>query len=66
MGGLVGGHRERVSLFQNRINPQDKKDAMIIYEGPEISWLEKGLPDPTEVGLDVYGKLRKKNLMTTL
>ena len=41
-------------------NPQDKKDAMIIYGGPEISRLEKSLPDPTEVGLYVYGKRRKK------
>ena len=36
----------------------DKKDAMIIYGGNEITRLEKSLPDP-ETG-DVYTKLRTK------
>lgn len=43
-----------------RINdPQDKKDALIIYGGKEIARLEKSLPDPTGEP-NVYQKLRKK------
>ena len=41
-------------------NPQDKKDAIIIYGGQEICRLEKSLPDPVQRGLNVYEKLRKK------
>ena len=45
------------------INPLDKKDALIIYGGKEISRLEKSLPDPTSEdaeSLNEYEKLRKK------
>ena len=42
------------------LNPQDKKDAIIIYGGQELSPLEKSLPDPVERNLNVHEKLRRK------
>ena len=42
-------------------NPVDKKDALIIYGGPEIARLEKCLPDEDPYGsLDDYQKLKTK------
>ena len=38
----------------------DRKDALIIYGGQEISRLEKSLPDPEDRGLNIYEKLRTK------
>ena len=44
----------------NRINtPTDKKDALIIFGGREIAYLEKYLPEPDDK-LDEYQKLREK------
>ena len=54
---------EREVRYFKIINPLDKKDALIIYGGKEISRLEKSLPDPTGEGaesLNEYEKLRKK------
>ena len=43
-----------------RINiPPDKKDALIIFGGREIAYLEKYLPEP-DGKLDEYQKLREK------
>ena len=45
------------------INPLDKKDALIIYGGKEISGLEKSLTDPSgedAESLNEYENLRKK------
>ncbi|CAC5420083.1 SLC2A13 [Mytilus coruscus] len=39
---------------------EDKKDAMIIYGGKEISRLEKSTPDPVDRCMGVYEKLKKK------
>ena len=42
-------------------NSLDKKDALIIYGGPEIARLEKSLPDEdSQENLDVYQKLKTK------
>ena len=42
------------------ISPSDRKDALIIYGGPEIARLEKNLPDEDlERSLDEYQKLKK-------
>ena len=54
---------EREFRYFKIINPLDKKDALIIYGGKEISRLEKSLPDPTgedAESLNEYEKLRKK------
>ena len=54
---------EREFSYFKIINPLDKKDALIIYGGKEISRLEKSLPDPTgedAESLNEYEKLRKK------
>ena len=51
---------EREFRYFKITNQQDKKDAIIIYGGQEISRLEKNLPDPVERGLNVYEKHRKK------
>ena len=39
--------------------PTDKKDALIIFGGREIAYLEKYLPEP-DGKLDEYQKLKKK------
>ena len=39
--------------------PTDKKDALIIFGGREIAYLEKYLPEP-DGRLDEYQKLKKK------
>ena len=51
---------EREFRYFKIANPQDKKDAIIIYGGHEISRLEKSLPDPEEAELNVYDKIRQK------
>ena len=54
---------EREFRYFKIINPLDKKVALIIYGGKEISRLEKSLPDPTgedAESLNEYEKLRKK------
>ena len=54
---------EREFRYFKISNPLDKKDALIIYGGKEISRLEKSLPDPTGEdadSLNEYEKLRKK------
>ena len=57
MGGMAGRTRERMRFF--RISePEDKKDAMLIYGGAEIRRLEKSLQDPIEG--DIYSKLKGK------
>ena len=38
----------------------DRKDALIIYGGQEISRLEKSLPDQEDRGLNIYEKLWTK------
>ena len=38
----------------------DRKDALIIYGGQEISRLEKSLPGPEDRGLNIYEKLWTK------
>ena len=49
---------EREMRFFRIKDPEDKKDAMLIYGGAEISKLEKSLQDPTDG--DVYAKLKGK------
>ena len=49
---------EREMRFFRIKNPEDKKDAMLIYGGAEIRRLEKSLQDPTDG--DVYAKLKGK------
>ena len=49
---------EREMRFFRISEPEDKKDAMLIYGGAEIRRLEKSLQDPTEG--DIYSKLRGK------
>ena len=39
--------------------PTDKKDAMLLFGGKDIAYLDKYLPDPGGI-LDEYQKLRKK------
>ena len=39
-------------------DPEDKKDAMLIYGGVEVRRLDKSLQDPSEG--DVYAKLKRK------
>ena len=39
--------------------PTDKKDALLIFGGKDIAYLEKYLPDPDGI-LDEYQKLKKK------
>ena len=54
---------EREFRYFKISNPLDKKDALIIYGGKEISRLKKSLPDPTGEdadSLNEYEKLRKK------
>ena len=51
---------EREFRYFKLSNPIDKKDALILYGGKEIAWLEKSLPDPTEESLNENEKLRKK------
>ena len=51
---------EREFHYFKILNPQDKKDAIIIYGGQELSRLEQSLPDPVERNLNVYEKLRRK------
>ena len=49
---------EREFRFFKINDPEDKKDAMIIYGGREIARLERSLPNPTDG--NSYEKLRKK------
>ena len=51
---------EREFRYFKITNPQDMKDALIIYGGQEISRLEKSLPNPEVPGQNVYQKIRKK------
>ncbi|CAG2232334.1 unnamed protein product [Mytilus edulis] len=51
---------EREFRYFRITEPEDKKDAMIIYGGKEISRLEKSTPDPVDRRMDVYEKLKKK------
>ena len=51
---------EREFRYFKISHPRDKKDAMIIYRGQEISRLEKSLPDPVSREFNVYDKLRQK------
>ena len=51
---------EREFRYFKITNPQDMKDALIIYGGQEISRLEKSLPNPEEPGQNVYQKIRNK------
>ena len=51
---------EREFRYFRITDPEDKKDAMIIYGGKEIAILEKSIPDPRDRHLDVYEKMRKK------
>ena len=51
---------EREFRYFKITNPQDMKDALIIYGGQEISRLEKSLPNPKEPGHNVYQKIRNK------
>ena len=51
---------EREFRYFRIADASDRKDALIIYGGPEISRLEKSLPDPEDSGLNLYEKLRKK------
>ncbi|CAC5411394.1 unnamed protein product [Mytilus coruscus] len=48
---------EREFRYFRITDPEDKKDAMIIYGGKEISRLEKSTPDPVDRRMDVYEKL---------
>ena len=45
---------EREFRYFKITNPQDMKDALIIYGGQEISRLEKSLPNQEEPGQNVY------------
>ena len=49
---------EREMRFFRISEPEDKKDAMLIYGGAEIRRLEKSLQDPNEG--DIYSKLKGK------
>lgn len=49
---------EREMRFFRISDPEDKKDAMLIYGGGEIRRLAKSLQDPEEG--DVYKKLKDK------
>ena len=49
---------EREMRFFRISEPEDKKDAMLIYGGAEIRRLEKSLQDPKEG--DIYSKLKGK------
>ncbi|CAC5368591.1 unnamed protein product [Mytilus coruscus] len=51
---------EREFRYFRITDPEDKKDAMIIYGGKDISRLEKSTPDPVDRRMDVYEKLKKK------
>ena len=59
MGGMAGGDRTRVQIF-NINDPVNKKDAMIIFGGRELGRLEKSLPNPTDEGMNDYDRLRSK------
>ncbi|CAG2251495.1 unnamed protein product [Mytilus edulis] len=50
---------EREFRYFRITEPEDKKDAMIIYGGKEISRLEKSTPDPVDRRMDVYEKLKR-------
>ena len=51
---------EREFRYFRITDASDRKDALIIYGGQEISRLEKSLPDPGDRGLNLYEKLRTK------
>ena len=51
---------EREFRYFRITDASDRKDALIIYGGPEISRLEKSLPDPEDISLNLYEKLRTK------
>ena len=51
---------EREFRYFQITDVSDRKDALIIYGGPEISRLEKRLPDPEDISLNLYEKLRTK------
>ena len=51
---------EREFRFFRITDATDRKDALIIYGGQEISRLEKSLPDPEGKKLNKYEKLRTK------
>ena len=51
---------ERELKYFRITDASDRKDALIIYGGQEISRLEKSLPDPEDRGLNIYEKLRTK------
>ena len=40
--------------YFNINDPMNKKDAMIIFGGRELAWLEKSLPNPTDEGMNEY------------
>ena len=48
---------EREFRYFRITNALDKKNALIIYGGQDISRLEKSLPDPDDRDLDDYQRL---------
>ena len=51
---------EREFRYFRITDASDRKKALIIYGGQEISRLEKSLPDPEDRGLNIYEKFGKK------
>ena len=51
---------EREFRYFRITDASDRKDALIIYVGQEISRLEKSLPDQEDRGLNIIEKLRTK------
>ena len=51
---------EREFRYFRITEASDRKDALMIYGGQEVSRLEKSLPDPKGRGLNIYEKLRTK------
>ena len=57
MGGMAGGDRTRYFYIND---PMNKKHAMIIFGGRELTRLEKSLPNPTDEGMNDYDRQRSK------
>ena len=51
---------EREFRYFKITDPNDKKDALIIFGGKEIARLEKSLPNSTEASMNAYDKLKTK------